>query len=63
MWGAFRAAVVSARRHDDLATLGLADRILVLDAGGICDLGSHRELIVRGELYRRLYHESLKSAA
>jgi len=46
-----------------LATLGLADRILVMDAGGICDLGSHHELIARCDLYRRLYQVSLKSAA
>jgi ABC-type multidrug transport system fused ATPase/permease subunit len=46
-----------------LATLGLADRIVVLDADGICDVGSHRELITRCELYRRLYQVSLKSAA
>jgi ABC-type multidrug transport system fused ATPase/permease subunit len=46
-----------------LAALGLADRILVMDEGRICDLGRHDELIVRCDLYRRLYSVSLKAAA
>jgi len=46
-----------------LTTLGLADRILVLDKGRICDLGRHDELLARCQLYRRLYHVTLKSAA
>jgi len=46
-----------------LASLGLADRILVMDKGRICDLGRHDELLERCDLYRRLYRVSLKSAA
>jgi ATP-binding cassette subfamily B protein/subfamily B ATP-binding cassette protein MsbA len=46
-----------------LTTLGLADRILVMDEGRICDLGTHVELVARCEVYRRLYHVSLKAAA
>jgi ABC-type multidrug transport system fused ATPase/permease subunit len=46
-----------------LAALGLADRILVMDEGRICDLGTHHELVARCDLYRRLYNVSLKAAA
>jgi ATP-binding cassette subfamily B protein/subfamily B ATP-binding cassette protein MsbA len=46
-----------------VATLALADRILVMDAGRICDLGAHDELLARCDLYRRLYNVSRKSAA
>jgi ATP-binding cassette subfamily B protein/subfamily B ATP-binding cassette protein MsbA len=46
-----------------LSTLGLADRILVMDSGSICDVGQHQELMARCDVYRRLYQVSLKSAA
>ncbi|HEY3392060.1 MAG TPA: ABC transporter ATP-binding protein [Lacipirellulaceae bacterium] len=46
-----------------LTTLALADRILVMEKGRVCDLGTHRELVTRCDLYRRLYDVSLKSAA
>jgi ATP-binding cassette subfamily B protein/subfamily B ATP-binding cassette protein MsbA len=46
-----------------LSTLGLADRILVMDSGCICDVGEHHELLARCDVYRRLYQVSLKSAA
>jgi subfamily B ATP-binding cassette protein MsbA len=44
------------------STIALADRVLVMDAGRIVDLGTPSELAERCELYRRLcmvgYHES-----
>lgn len=38
-----------------LASLSLADRILVLEAGRIVDMGTHDELSNRCEIYRRLH--------
>ena len=46
-----------------LATLVLADRILVMLAGKIVDLGTHDELIARCELYRRLYQIQFRETA
>jgi ATP-binding cassette subfamily B protein len=46
-----RTTIVIAHR---LATVQRADRIFVLDAGGIVDAGTHAELIARGGLYGRL---------
>jgi ATP-binding cassette subfamily B protein/subfamily B ATP-binding cassette protein MsbA len=44
-----------------LSTLTLADRILVLDAGQMCDMGTHEELIARCDVYRRLYQVKLSA--
>ncbi len=46
-----RTTIVIAHR---LATVLRADRIVVLDAGRIVDIGSHAELVARGGLYARL---------
>ena len=47
-----RTVLVIAHR---LATVRDADEIVVLDAGGVAQRGSHEELLRAGGLYRRLY--------
>ncbi|MFF2845646.1 ABC transporter ATP-binding protein [Streptomyces sp. NPDC058001] len=46
-----RTTLIIAHRR---STLGLADRIAVLDAGRLADLGTHEELTARSALYRDL---------
>jgi ATP-binding cassette subfamily B protein/subfamily B ATP-binding cassette protein MsbA len=49
-----------------LAVLSLADRIMVMQAGRILDVGRHEELLTRCMLYRRLYEihfDDLKQTA
>jgi subfamily B ATP-binding cassette protein MsbA len=47
-----RTAIVIAHR---LSTVQRADRIVVLDDGGIAEQGTHQELLARGGIYKRLY--------
>ena len=47
-----RTAVIITHR---LGILTMADRIVVMEAGRIRDVGPHDELLARCELYRRLY--------
>ena len=49
-----RTSIVIAHR---LSTILNADRIVVLEAGRIVDIGRHSELLARGGLYAQLYHE------
>ncbi|OIV37506.1 ABC transporter ATP-binding protein [Mangrovactinospora gilvigrisea] len=46
-----RTTLLIAHRR---STLQLADRIAVLDAGRLAELGTHEELVARSALYRRL---------
>jgi ATP-binding cassette subfamily B protein/subfamily B ATP-binding cassette protein MsbA len=55
-----RTAILITHR---LATLDLADRILVMQAGGVHDIGTHQELIGRCELYRRIYQFQFRESA
>jgi ATP-binding cassette, subfamily B, bacterial MsbA len=47
-----RTSIVIAHR---LSTIKRADRIAVIVAGELVELGAHAELIARGGLYARLY--------
>jgi subfamily B ATP-binding cassette protein MsbA len=47
-----RTTIVIAHR---LSTVRRADRIVVMDAGRIAEMGAHQELLERDGIYRRLY--------
>jgi ATP-binding cassette subfamily B protein len=55
-----RTSIVIAHR---LSTILAADQILVMDGGQIAERGTHPELLAKGGLYARLYHEQFKDGA
>lgn len=46
-----------------VASLALADEVIVLDGGRVLDMGTHDQLLGRCELYRRLYQLGFKASA
>lgn len=55
-----RTTIVIAHR---LSTIQRADRIVVLEDGLVAEVGTHRELIEKGGIYRRLYEIQFATAA
>ncbi len=54
-----RTTLIIAHR---LSTVRIANRIAVLDAGRLIELGSHDQLIARGGLYAKLYQMQFREA-
>ncbi len=54
-----RTVIVIAHR---LSTVKHADKIVVLDKGGIMDIGTHSELLNRSPLYKKLYNMQFSDA-
>jgi subfamily B ATP-binding cassette protein MsbA len=53
-----RTTFVIAHR---LSTVQKADRIIVLEKGGIVEMGTHDELLMQGGIYRKLYDLQISS--
>jgi ABC-type transport system involved in Fe-S cluster assembly fused permease/ATPase subunit len=55
-----RTSFVVAHR---LSTIISADQVLVLQQGEIVERGTHAELLLRGGVYSKLYHEFVSAQA
>ncbi|MDQ6987746.1 MAG: lipid A export permease/ATP-binding protein MsbA [Mariprofundaceae bacterium] len=53
-----RTVIVIAHR---LSTIRHASRIIVIDNGGVAQMGTHEELLAAGGLYEELYHMQFES--
>jgi subfamily B ATP-binding cassette protein MsbA len=53
-----RTVIVIAHR---LSTIRHASKIVVLDSGGVAQVGSHEDLLAEGGLYSELYHMQFES--
>jgi ATP-binding cassette subfamily B protein len=55
-----RTSIVIAHR---LSTVRNADKIVVIEGGRIVEMGSHNELLEKGNLYKKLYDMQFKTGA
>lgn len=53
-----RTTLIIAKR---LSTIQNADRVVILDGGHIAEMGSHRELLSLGGLYKRLFEQQMSN--